>query len=102
MQEGFVASTEAAAIVLEGLWWNWRMAKARVSLDVWRSSIGYIATRGGEAIVKTLPGDFGELRRRRRFIVDWMGMRASSESKRQRQGCQSKPFLHIVILDRGI
>jgi hypothetical protein len=102
MQEGLVASAKAAAIVLEGLWWNWRVAEARVGLDVRRPAVGDIAARGGEAIVKTLPGDFGELRRRRRFIVDRMGMRTPSESKRQRQGCQGKPFLHIVFLDRGI
>jgi hypothetical protein len=82
MEECFVASAEAAAIVFGSLGRHWWIAEARMALDVWSFSFTHIAPCGGESIVKTLPGNFRIFRRRRRFLINRMWMRTSSQSER--------------------
>lgn len=96
MQECFVASSEAAPIVLNRVRWNRRIAEARVAFNVWRDSLIDIPPGRGESIVKTLLSDRRKFRRRRRLVVHRPWMRTSGERQRQQQGCKGKPFLHIV------
>jgi hypothetical protein len=96
VQESLVASAEAAPIVLNRVTWNRRIAEARVSLNVWRSSFIHIAPRRCKTIVKTLSSNFRKIGGRRRLIVNRMRMRTPGNRERQRQNCQGKPFLHIM------
>jgi hypothetical protein len=96
MQVRLVASPEAAAIILKGRRGYRRIAESRMAIYVRSFSLVHIAPRGGESIVKALPGYFLKLRRRRRLVVNRMRMRTSSQSERQHQCCQSKPFLHVI------
>jgi hypothetical protein len=82
MGERFVTSAEAAAIILKGRRRHGRIAEAWVAFDIWPLSLIDITPCGGEAIMKTLPGDFGKLGRRRRLFIDWMWMRTSSQRER--------------------
>jgi hypothetical protein len=77
MEERFVTSAEAATIVLKGRRRYRRIAEAWVAFGIWPLSLIDITACGGEAIVKTLPGNFSKFRRRRRLFIDRMRMRAS-------------------------
>ncbi|MFY9950000.1 MAG: hypothetical protein WA261_19295 [Candidatus Sulfotelmatobacter sp.] len=77
MEECLVTSAEAAAIILEGRRRHGRIAETWVAFDIWPLSLIDITACGGEAIVKTLPGNFSKFRRRRWLFIDWMWMRAS-------------------------
>lgn len=98
MQERFVTPPETAAVVLRRFRRNRRISEAWVAFNVWRPSRVNVAVGGSPSIVKTLPGDFLELWRRRWLIVNRMRMRTSSNGERQREGCKGKPFFHIVSL----
>jgi hypothetical protein len=82
MQERFVTSAEAATIIFEGRRRHRRIAEAWVAFDVRSLSFIDITACGGEAVVKTLPGNCSIFRRRRRFFVDWMWMRTSGQKER--------------------
>src|SRR5579872_734177 len=82
MEKCLVTSAEAAAIVVEGGRRHGRIAETRMAFNVRPLALVHIAPRGGESIVKTLPGDFRIIRRRRRLIIHRMRMRTSRQGKR--------------------
>jgi hypothetical protein len=87
MQERFVASSEAAAIVLKGLRRHRRIAEAWVAFDVRCSPFVNITPCGGESVVKPLPRYLSKVGRRRRLNVGRLRMGTSSQRQRQQQGC---------------
>jgi hypothetical protein len=96
--EGLVALSETAAIVLEGHRWHRRVVESRVALDVRWFSLINIAPCGSESVVKTLPGYLRIVGRRRWLGIYRSWMRTSRQRERQQQRRQGKPFLHIVSL----
>jgi hypothetical protein len=98
MQERFVASTEATAIVLKSVRRYWRVTESWVALYVWRYPSVDISPGRGPSIVKTLSRDLLEFRRRRRLIVDRMRVRTPGNGKGQGKHCKGKPFFHIMSL----
>jgi hypothetical protein len=88
MQERFIASSEAAPIVLNRIRRNRRVAEAWMALNVWRDSLIDIPPGRGESIMKTLSGDLRKFRRRRWLVVYRTRMRTSGNGERQRKGCK--------------